>query len=115
MSIIRDLEGSEVGDEACSEVGSKASPRTSSWNIDSPDYREDNVELMPFFSRGVEKRNCGYSDSSIVSCEYGNGNPKSELCDIKNRLQSLKASPMSAESMRLSPYSCSSSGAFSPS
>ena len=106
MSIARDLEGSEVGEEVCSEVGSKASPRSIS------DYREDSVELMQLFRRSIEK--LSGAESPLV-CQHGNGGASCDLCSIKSRFQSLKESPMSAESLRLSPYSCSSTGALSPS
>lgn len=122
MSIVRDLEGSELGEEVSSEVGSKASPmsapdslyslakdaRVSNW-VDSPDYRDDSVELMQLFRHGIEK--LSGSESPLV-CQHGGG-ANCDLCNIKNRLQSLKASPMLADSTRASPYSGSNNGVLS--
>lgn len=119
MSIVRDLEGSEMGEEVCSDVGSRASPmsvpdsmysvvkeaRVTNW-MDSPDFsRDDSVELMHMLRKGIEKlAGCG----SPLVCQHqggGGGAAPCDLCNLKSRLQSLKASPMSSESMTLSSYS----------
>ncbi|KAI5055757.1 hypothetical protein GOP47_0029278 [Adiantum capillus-veneris] len=117
MSIVRDLEGSELEDVG-SEVGSRASPRSvqdcmfsiakearvTKW-VDCGDFnRESSIEMMQRFRKGMEK--VGGLDSPVSVCcphhLHGGGAP-CELCNIKSRLQSLKASPMSAaESLNLS-------------
>eukprot|EP00250_Pteridium_aquilinum_P006253 c16210_g2_i1 orf=113-2155(+) len=128
MSIVRDLEGSEIGEDVCSEVGSRASPisvpdsmysvvkeaRVTNW-MDSPDFsQDDSVELMQMFRKGIEK--LGGSESPLVCHHHGGGgSAPCDLCNLKSRLQSLKASPMSADSMMLSSYySGSSNGVPSP-
>ncbi|MCO5571252.1 hypothetical protein L7F22_024989 [Adiantum nelumboides] len=129
MSIVRDLEGSELEDVS-SEVGSRASPRSvqdcmfsvakearvTKW-VDSGDFnRESSIELMQMFRKGMEKVG-GQDSPASVGCPHHlhGGVAPCELCNLKSRLQSLKASPMSAaESLNLSCYSGSSNGVPSP-
>lgn len=78
MSIVLDPEGSEPCDEAISEKGIKISPasqpdsvvslskeRTINNWLGSPDYRDNNVEIMQLFEQGIER--LSGSESPLVS------------------------------------------------
>lgn len=99
MSIVRDPESSELGEEFVGEVGNKASPvsqpdslsslvkdaRVNNW-LGSPEYRDGNLESMQVFRQGIEKfAGC---ESPLV-CPHGGVAANCDLCNVKIRLQKL--------------------------